>query len=258
MTNLPPTLVHNVGAVLHRNVRVWRRYFFSQLVGNLADPLLSLIALGYGLGALVPRISGMSYIEFIAPGLIISAAMYAATFEGTFGTFTRLEPQHTFEGILSTPVGVTEITIAEILYASIKAFLAGTAVLIVVALFGFVKSPLVIAAPLLTFLCGIIFGGLAVLYASASPSYDFFNYYLTLVVTPIFLFSGIFFPLDQLPAWVRSVAWFSPLTHAVDASRALFIGKLDRALAFDIIWLMVVATIPIFPAIRLFRRRLIK
>jgi lipooligosaccharide transport system permease protein len=258
MTTLPPSIVHDVGAVLLRNLRVWRRYFFSQLVGNLAEPLLSLIALGYGLGALVPRISGMSYIEFIAPGLIISAAMYAATFEGTFGTFTRLEPQHTFEGILSTPVGVTEITIAEILYASIKAFLAGTAVLIIVACFGLVGSPLAIAVPLLTLLCGIIFGGLAVLFASASPSYDFFNYYFTLVVTPIFLFSGIFFPLDQLPSWVQSVAWFSPLTHAVDASRALFIGRLDRKLALDIIWLMVVAPVPIVPAIWLFHRRLIK
>ena len=85
--------------MLLRNLRVWRRYF-SGLVGNLAEPLLSLIALGYGLGALVPRIGGMSYIQFIAPGLIISAAMYAASFEGTFGTFTRLDPQHTFEGIL--------------------------------------------------------------------------------------------------------------------------------------------------------------
>jgi lipooligosaccharide transport system permease protein len=258
MTNLPPSIVRDVGAVLHRNLRVWRRYFFSQLVGNLAEPLLSLIALGYGLGALVPRISGMSYIEFIAPGLIISAAMYAATFEGTFGTFTRLEPQHTFEGILSTPVGITEITIAEILYATIKAVLSGTAVLIIVACFGLVASPLAVAVPLLTFLCGIIFGGLAVLCASASPSYDFFNYYFTLAVTPMFLFSGIFFPLDQLPPWVQSVAWFSPLTHAVDASRALFVGRLDRKLALDIIWLMVVATMPILPAVRLFRRRLIK
>ncbi len=175
MTRFQPNIAHGVFAVLLRNLRVWRRYFFSGLVGNLAEPLLSLIALGYGLGALVPRIGGMSYIQFIAPGLIISAAMYAASFEGTFGTFTRLDPQHTFEGILSTPVGVTEITIAEIMFASIKATVAGTAVLIIVASFGLIGSPLAIAVPLLTLLCGIIFGGLAVLFSSASPSYEFFK-----------------------------------------------------------------------------------
>lgn len=258
MNHIPPNISHGVFAVLMRNIRVWKRYFFSGLVGNLAEPLLSLIALGYGLGALVPQINGMSYIQFIAPGLVISAAMYAATFEGTFGTFTRLDPQHTFEGILSTTVGVTEIAIAEILFASFKALAAGTSVLIIVVFFGLVESPFAVFVPFLTFLCGLIFAGLAVIFCSASPTYDFFNYYFTLVVTPVFLFSGIFFPLDQLPSWVQSVAWFSPLTHAVDASRALFVGRLDRSLVADIVWLMVVATFPVFPAVRLFYRRLVK
>jgi lipooligosaccharide transport system permease protein len=226
-------------------------------VGSLTEPFLYLLALGYGLGSLVARIEGMSYIQFIAPGLVVSAAMYAATFEGTYGTYTRLVPQHTFEGILATPVGVCEVTLGEVLYAAIKASSAGLAVLLVVAAFGLAQSPLVVLVAPLTLMCGFLFGGLAVLVAGVSPSYDFFTYYFTLAVTPMFLFSGIFFPLSQLPSWAQTVAWFSPLTHAANISRALFTGQIDAAVGFDILWLVVAAALPVFPAILFLRRRLI-
>lgn len=244
-------------AVVRRNLLVWRRFFASSMIGNLTEPFLYLLGMGYGLGGLITQVQGMSYIQFIAPGLVISATMYGATFEGTYGTFTRLVPQHTFEGILATPISVLEVVLGEILYASIKAVTGATAVLIVVAAFGLVDSPAAMMLPLLALIAGILFAGLAVLVSGLSPTYDFFNYYFTLAVTPMFLFSGIFFPLDQLPSWVQVVAWFSPLTHATNASRALFAGRLDAGLGLDVLWLMVVALLPLFPAILFFRRRLV-
>ncbi len=256
-SSAPPSRTRAVASVLRRNIRVWRRFMISSMLGNLTEPFLYLLALGYGLGALITEVEGMSYVQFIAPGLVVSASMYAATFEGTYGTFTRLVPQHTFEGILATPVGVVEILLAEILYSSIKALTAGCAVLAVVSIFGLAHSPIVLLVPLLSLLTGILFGGLAVLVASASPSYDFFNYYFTLAVTPMFLFSGIFFPLGQLPDWAQTVAWFNPLTHAANLSRALFLGNLNADLLVNAGCLLGAIFVPIYPAYLLLRRRLI-
>jgi len=245
-------------AVLGRNLRVWRKFFVSSLIGNLTEPFLYLLALGYGLGALVSQVEGMSYIQFIAPGLVVSASMYTATFEGTYGTYTRLVPQHTFEGILATPVGVAELTAGEILYTAVKAAAAGCAVLAVVALFGLVLSPVALLVIPVIMACGLLFGGMAVVVAGLSPSYDFFNYYFTLAVTPMFLFSGIFFPLDQLPGWARTVAWFSPLTHATRLNRGLFLGRIEPVLAWDAAWLVVACLLPLVPAWWLLRRRIIQ
>jgi lipooligosaccharide transport system permease protein len=254
----PPNRIQGILAVLRRNLLIWKKFFFSNLVGVLAEPLLYLIALGYGLGSLIVEVEGMSYIQFIAPGLIVASAMYGATFEGTYGTYTRLVPQHTFDGILATPIAVAEILGGEILYASLKATVAGSGVLIVVTLFGMVHSPYAILVPVLVFICGVLFGGLAILVASMSPSYDFFNYYFTIVVAPMFLFSGIFFPLDQLPSWAQSIAWFSPLTHATNSSRALLFGQINVNLGLETLWLLVTACLPWHPTLWMLRRRLVQ
>jgi lipooligosaccharide transport system permease protein len=245
-------------AVLRRNLRVWKRFFFSSMIGNLTEPFLYLLAMGYGLGSLVNEINGQSYIQFIAPGLVISATMYGATFEGTYGTFTRLVPQHTFEGVLATPLGVSEIVVGEIAFAAVKALTGSLAVLVVVAGFGFVSSPAALLVPFLCLLSGLLFSGLAILVTGLSPTYDFFNYYFTLGITPMFLFSGIFFPLDQLPLWAQMASWFNPLAHATSACRSLFMGQINIWLWVDFLWLSLVALFPILPAIALFRRRLIR
>jgi len=245
-------------AVLRRNVRVWRKYWFSSLLANLTEPLLYLLGLGFGIGGLVAQVNGMSYMEFIAPGLVISSAMYGATFEGTYGTFTRLVPQHTFEGILSTPIDVREVVGGEVLFCTIKALTAGCAVLLVMACFGLVQSPWVALVPVLIGLCGLLFAALSVLVSALSPTYDFFTYYFTLAITPMFLFSGIFFPLQQLPPWAQVVAWFSPLTHAVSACRNLFHGRISAQTWLDFVWLLIVAIALCGPAVWAMRRRLIK
>lgn len=251
-----PGRLRTAVAVLRRHLMVWRRMFLSSAVGSLVEPLIYLLAFGFGLGMLIPDVGGRSYLSFLAPGLIVSSALYAATFEGTYGTYTRLVPQRTFEGMLATPVSVAEVVVGEALYAGIKGTFAGCAVLLVVSAFGLMESPAALAVPGLCALCALGFGGVSVLVSGLSRSYDAFNYYFTLGITPLFMFSGIFFPLERLPGWVRTAAWFNPVTHATDAMRALCYGELGLSTLGDVAWLLVFAILPLPPAIRLIRRRL--
>jgi lipooligosaccharide transport system permease protein len=211
-------------AVASRNLIVWRCYAAASAVGNFGEPMLYLVALGYGLGRVVPEIGGMSYAEFLAPGLIVSTVMYTATFEGCFGSYTRLTVQGTFDAMLATPVTIAELVLGEVLWGGIKATFGAAAVLIVITLFGLVPSTLALLTLPLAFVAGLMFMAMALSVTSFSKSYEFFNYYFTLIVAPMFLFSGIFFPLERVPSWAASLAQVLPLTHVVAISRALVRG----------------------------------
>jgi lipooligosaccharide transport system permease protein len=256
MNAAAPSRVRSIAAVLRRHLRVWRRLFVSHAVGSLVEPLVYLVAFGFGLGMLVPDVGGRSYLSFLAPGLIVSSALYAATFEGTYGTYTRLVPQRTFEGMLATPVSVAEVVIGEALYAGLKGTFAGCAVLLVATAFGLMESPWALAVPALCALGALGFAGISVLVSGISRSYDAFNYYFTLGITPLFMFSGIFFPLDRLPEWVRVASWFNPVTHAVEAMRAACYGEVGPRIMIHIGALLLFAVLPLPPAVRLIRRRL--
>ncbi len=223
-----------VGAyrVTSRNMYVWWRYALTSMVGNFGEPLLYLLALGFGLGRVVPKLGGMSYAEFIAPGLVVSTVMYTATFEGTFGSYTRLATQKTYDAILATPITVRELIAGEVIWGGIKSSFGAASVLLVISLFGLVPSWLAIFTLPLGFLAGMMFTAMAMSITAISKSYEFFNYYFTLVVAPMFLFSGIFFPLDKMPGWVLVFAQLLPLTHVVEISRALVRGTPSVAMAW--------------------------
>jgi lipooligosaccharide transport system permease protein len=220
----PGSFLFGAYQVAARNMIVWRRYVAASAVGNFGEPLLYLLALGYGLGAIVPEIGGMSYAAFIAPGLVVSTVMYTATFEGTFGTYTRLTSQKTFDALLATPLTISEIVAGEVLFGGIKACVGATSVLAVIALFGLVPSWLAVLVIPLGFVAGLMFTAMALVVTSLTKSYESFNYYFTLVIAPMFLFGGIFFPLDRTPAWVRDFSGFLPLTHVVELARAFVHG----------------------------------
>lgn len=247
---------HGASQVAARNLIVWRRYAAASAVGNFGEPLLYLIALGYGLGRVVPPIDGQSYAEFLAPGLIVSTVMYTATFEGTFGAYTRLTTQGTFDAILATPVTVPEIVAGEVLWGGIKSMFGAGVVLTVVTLFGLVPSWLALATLPLGFVAGAMFYALALSVSSVSKSYEFFNYYFTLLVAPMFLFSGVFFPLENAPGWALSLAQVLPLTHVVAISRALVRGAPSAATLGHAAMLLVYGLAAYALAARLLQRRL--
>jgi len=227
MTRASPSFVHGLWQVALRNLSVWRSYAVSSALGNFGEPILYLLAMGFGLGRVVPPIDGMSYAEFIAPGLVCSTVMYTATFEGTFGCYTRMATQGTFGAILATPVTVDELVVGEIVWGAIKATFGSAAVLLVISAFGLVSSYWALFMLPLAFVAGLLFTAAAMAITSLTRGYESFNYYFTLVAAPMFLFSGVFFPLDRTPSWVATAAMALPLTHVVAVARLLAHGCPD-------------------------------
>lgn len=246
--------------VFRRNARVWRKNANASIVGNFLDPLFYLLILGLGLGRVIDtgHFGGVSYMEFLAPGLITSTTMYAATFECTFGTFTRMDRQGTFAAILATPVELDDILWGEALFGAFKAMLGGCTVLMVSALLGLVSSPLATLVPLACFLVGFFFAATALLVTAISSSYEYFNYYFTLVLTPMFLLSGVFFPIEGMPAPLRAIANALPLTWAVDLMRGLVIGHFRLTPAIGVPYVAVVGFAALVPAMHFIRKRIIR
>ena len=244
--------------VWRRNRLVWRKLAIPSMLGNLADPMLYMLGLGYGLGAMLPEVGGMSYIAFLAAGTVCSSTMMSATFESMYSSFSRMHVQRTWDAIMNAPVVLDDVIIGEAVWAASKAFLSGSAVLAVAAALGLVASLSALWVLPLVFLTGLAFAALGLIMTSLSPSYDFFMYYFTLVITPMMLACGVFFPLEQLPSWLQGVAQALPLTHAVALARPLMTGGVPDAIAWHVGVLVVYAVAGIYAALVLARRRLLK
>jgi lipooligosaccharide transport system permease protein len=254
----PPRVGRRAFRVWQRNRDTWLKFYKASLVGNLAEPVLFLLAFGIGLSQFISDIDGMPYINYIAPGLMVAAAMNAATFECTFGAFTRMSAQKTYDAIVVTPVNIEEVAAGEILWGASKGFLSAFIILAVLVPWGLASSYWLLLSPALFLLEGLMFASLSLIVTAFSPSYDYFAYYFSLVVSPMFFFSGVFFPLSALPGWVRTVSWFMPLRHAVNLSRGLSTGNVSSALLLDALWMAVFTLISSWLAIKLIKRRLIK
>jgi lipooligosaccharide transport system permease protein len=212
----------HVLAVWRRNFLVWKKLAGASMLGNFGDPFLYLLGLGYGLGLYIGDMNGIPYMAFLASGILCSSAMNTATFESLYSAFTRMNQQGTWESMLATPVRIQEIIAGEQMWAATKSLISGTAIFIVAGLLGGIQQwdTALLALPVI-FLIGLAFAGPALAICAISPSYDFFLYYFTLAVTPMFLFCGVFYPIDTLPAFVQLIAQILPLTHAVALIRPL-------------------------------------
>jgi lipooligosaccharide transport system permease protein len=237
---------------------VFRKYSLPSLVGpSIGEPLLYLLGLGFGLGALVGTVGGLRYVEFVAPGMVMSSAMFAAAYECTYGAYVRMVHQRTYEAIIVTPLSLEDVVAGDILWGASKGTFNGTVMLIVVSLFGLAPSPWTVVVPVIIVLLALLFACLSLTVAALARSFEFFNYYLTLIVTPMFLFCGVFFPLESLPAWAQTLARFLPLTYAVQATRALMQGHPSAASLLPVLWLVPPTLVAHMLAARLVRRRLI-
>ena len=229
----PPQLSTRFWPVFLRNLLVWRKLAIPSLVGNIAEPLMWLVAFGYGMGALVGQVTlpgtagdvKVPYILFLASGSICMSAMQAASFEALYSAFSRMHVQKTWDGIMNAPVNLDDIVLAEMLWAAFKSLFTVTAILGVMLGLGISQSPkLLLAWPILLGV-GMTFSCIALIFNALARGYDFFTYYFTLFLTPMMFLSGIFFPLEQLPAVVRTVSGWLPLTNAVDLVRPLFMDQ---------------------------------
>ncbi|MCL5024372.1 MAG: ABC transporter permease [Nitrospirae bacterium] len=242
--------------VWQRNFTVYTKLYLSSLALNFVEPVLYLAALGLGLGAFVKEIHGVPYINFIAPGIIASSSMFAAIYECTYGTYVRMTFQKTFDAILATPVNINDLVAGELLWGATKSVLYGTIIMVVISLFGLVDSAAIVLVIPVLFISGLIFSEISLVAVATVPGIDTFNYFYTLLMTPMFLFSGIFFPLDTLPPVVMKIAFFTPLYHLVNICRAFSSGNIGDPL--DLVWLVAVVAILAPYPFRLMRRRIIK
>ncbi len=253
----PPGLHPGALAVWRRNLLVWRKLVAPSLLFNFGEPFLYLLGLGFGLGRFIGEIEGIPYFTFLASGLLASAAMNGATYEGMYSVFTRMVPQKTYEGMLATPLDIEDIVAGEMLWCATKGFISALAILIVGAMLGAVQSWTALWCIPLFVLVGLAFGGPAIVASAVSPSYDFFAYYQTLVLTPMFIFCGVFYPVATLPGWLQGLVQFAPLTHAIALIRPLAAGLPSENVLLHLGVLTAYAVVSMYLAVVLVRRRLI-
>lgn len=243
-------------AVWRRNYLVWRKLALASMFGNLADPMIYLFGLGFGLGLMVGHVAGVPYIDFLAAGTVASSVMMSATFEAMYSGFSRMHVQRTWEAIMHTPLTLGDIVIGEIAWAASKAVLSGAAIMVVAGALGYAHFPSMLFALPVIALAGLAFASLAMIVTALAPSYDFFMFYQTLVITPMLLLSGVFFPLDQLPAGVRHAALALPLAHAVELIRPAMLGRPMTAAPLHLAVLLAYAVASFLICSALFSRRM--
>ena len=244
--------------VWQRNRDVFLRAWMLDTGGLVVEPFFIVLAMGFGLGLYIDSIHGLPYGDFVAPGILAGYAMYHASFDQTFGAYLRLETHHIYDAILYTPLGPSDIVLGEVMWGSTRSLMTGTAVLAVAAIFGLVNSPFAVLALPAAWLVGVAFACIGMTITASVRSLGAIENYFTVVLTPMFMFSGIFFPLDDLPTGVQVFSWLMPLTPGVELIRGLFTGELSGWMALWTLELLGFSALFYLLATRLMTRRLIK
>ena len=244
--------------VWRRNLMVWRKLAIPSMLGNLADPMLYMLGLGYGLGSMLPTMQGVSYVAFLAGGVVCSSTMFTASFEAMYSAFSRMHVQRTWDAIINAPLSLDDVILGEWVWAASKSVLSGCAVLVVAAALGLVGSALALLIIPVILLTGLVFAGLGLIVTALSPSYDFFMYYFTLAITPMMLLCGVFYPPEQLPGAIQAIAQALPLTHAVALARPLMNGTLPEHAWLHGLVLILYAGVSYGIARHLLRKRILK
>jgi len=239
-----------------RNATIFKHTYKLSLLAWFFEPFFYLIAMGLGLGRYLETVGGIKYIDFIAPGLVALTSMYGATFETTWNAFFKMDRGRIYDAAVSTPVELEDVALGEALWATTRAMIYGGAFIVIAIPFGVFHSWWGVLTPVALALIGLMFAFLGLAFTYFITKIDYLSYYWTLFLTPMFMFSGIFFPLDKLPGWVQTLAWFMPLRHAVELMRALLLTGDPAAAGGAALWIGVVAVV-IFPLpLNLLRRRL--
>lgn len=252
-----PSLGHRAFYVWLRNAISHKRFLIPTFIASIGEPLLYLVAIGIGLGSYMGLIDGMPYLNFIAPGLVVSAVMFSCVFECTYSSMVRMTMEKVYNAELVTPVSVEEVIAGEILWGMTRGLISGTIMLAMLAIFGLAHGWSLIAYPILWLSVGFLFSSLSMVMTSFARNFDFFTYYFQLFISPMFFFSGIFFPLEHFPRSLQTIAAFLPLTYAVSISRALIIGNITYSLIWQFLALIIPGVILFFYALHRMKKRIV-
>jgi lipooligosaccharide transport system permease protein len=250
------------GAALYW-LSLYRRNWQGSAISNFLAPLLYLGAMGYGLGALVDRsgtaaLDGVSYVQFIAPGVLCATAMQTGVGESSYPVMGAVKWQRQFHAMLAAPMGPVDLVLGTSAFVVLRVAIACAAFTVVAALLGAWPSPLALVAALVAVLCGAAHAPLTMAFSAAQDNDYYFALLFRFGVLPAFLFAGTFFPVDQLPAWIRPLAWVTPLWHATTAARQLALGTPDwPEIAGHCAYLLLWVAAGVWIAVRVFTRRLV-
>lgn len=253
-----PPLSRRLFGVWHRHVRVYTKNIFSNGLPAFFEPLLFLAGIGLGLGMYITQsMEGLSYLEFLGTGLLVTTAMFTASFECSYGTFIRLEFDKVYDGMLAAPLTVKDLIAGEILWAATKGLFFSFIVLCILMIFGVIRSPYSLLAPLVGFLTGAMFAVIALLITSFVRAINQLNFFFTGFLSPMFFFSGVVFPTSSLPYYFQPVVEILPLTHSVRLVRAVCTNNFQLIHLWDFLYIVLfILIIGLFAQKRL-RRRMI-
>lgn len=217
--------------VLQRNLLVYRRTWRGSLFFTFLQPFLFLTAMGLGLGTLLnnrdtAQLGGVPYISFLAPGLLAAACMQTAIFECSWPILSKIRWGRNYEAMLATPLDVDDLLVGELGWMAVRLATVSGAFLVIVAAFGLASSPLTMLALPAAILTGLAFAAAMIAYTATARNDSGFNVVFRFVMTPLFLFSGVFFPVEQLPDAVQWIAQATPLYHGADLVRGLTLGDI--------------------------------
>lgn len=246
-----------VGGVLRRNYVVFLRTWRSNTAISVIDPVIALLAFGFGFGALVAKVGNIDYVEYVGTGIVAQTVLFTTIFPGMFETFFKRDYQHTYDGLLAAPVDAIDVVTAEALWLALKASVFGLAPLSVAMVFGLDPAPGMVLVPVVSLLTGFGFACVGIFIAACASSFAAFDYVISMLVTPLFLFAGTFFPLDGLPAWVSQVAHLNPLFHTVQLVRHAAFGLHPLADLGHAAFLLAFGTLAWTVAARRMQRRLV-
>ena len=201
--------------VLIREIVNFSSYWKSSTFSSTVEPTIYLLAFGFGFGALVGRIGGYEYVEFVGTGTVATAVLFSSAFPAMFGTFVKYQFQRTYDAILAAPVDTEELVTAEALWIATRAGVYGCVPLLVALAFGLDPSWGMLAVPLIAWVAGFGWACFGISVAGFSKSFENFNYIVSAVLTPLFLLAGSFFPLSEFPTWAKVLAQVNPLHHLV-------------------------------------------
>jgi lipooligosaccharide transport system permease protein len=244
--------------------RVWYRDFFyfkkfwvSSVFWSFTEPVLYVVAFGYGLGFYVGKIDNVPYMMFLAPAILASTAMQGSVFEATYSSFTKLKVQKTFETIVMTPVSVEEVVAGEIFWAATKSFFNVVGVFIVFWILGVIEHPSAFLTLPVYALIAWCFAAVSMVVTSFARDYDSFTYYFSIFITPMSLLADTFFPIKHFPKVAQHIAQLLPLTHGMAVSRGLWLGEWSSFYWVNILILLVVSVLFTNWAINQTKRRLV-
>jgi len=248
--------------VLEHHLLVYRRTWKGSVFVSFVSPILFLGAMGFGLGSLISRgpsrtVDGVSYLAFLAPGLLAATAMQSAYVEATYPIMARIQWLRTYEGMLATPIGVLDVLAGEFGWLALRLALGSCAFFLVMLLFGTVHSGLALLAIVVAVLTGLAFATPILAFTATQRKDTSFPFIGRFLITPLFLLGGVFFPIHQLPQLVQGIAWLTPLAHGVALARGLLVGQAPPSAGLHLAVLLAYAAIGVVVARVTLQRRLV-